>query len=276
MLYRVENGHVRQLIVDAVGHVEHLLDDVPGPPRHDGGRAVTHRLAAHPAAPHRGNDHEHDTSTARPGGRVCATPCPTWSAGTPTTPPTRSTRHSRPTPGDVVRSGSRWPPLPSPPCSRVWLVAFTGSVALLGDTLHNVADALTAVPLLVAFRLARRPADDRFTHGYGRAEDLAGVFVVAMIALSSLVAAWEAIDRLLDPRPVTPPVGRGGRRGGGLRGQRAGRALPHPGGSPDRVGRAGRGRPARPHGRFTSLAVVLGAAGCRRGTAVGRPGRRAC
>jgi cation diffusion facilitator family transporter len=83
------------------------------------------------------------------------------------------------------------------------VVALTGSVALLGDTLHNVADAVTAVPLLIAFWLARRPANDRYTYGYGRAEDLAGLFVVAMIALSSLLAAWEAISRLLDPREVS-------------------------------------------------------------------------
>ena len=83
------------------------------------------------------------------------------------------------------------------------VVVFTGSVALLGDTLHNVADALTAVPLLVAFWLARRPANDRFTYGYGRAEDLAGLFVVAMIALSSILAGWEAIRRLLHSQDVT-------------------------------------------------------------------------
>lgn len=82
------------------------------------------------------------------------------------------------------------------------VVWFTGSVALLGDTLHNLVDALTAVPLLVAFWLARRPANDRFTYGYGRAEDLAGLFVVAMIALSSILAGWEAIARLIDPREV--------------------------------------------------------------------------
>jgi cation diffusion facilitator family transporter len=76
-------------------------------------------------------------------------------------------------------------------------------VALLGDTLHNVADALTAVPLLIAFRLARRPATKRYTYGYGRAEDLGGLFVIAMITLSSVLAAWEAIDRLIHPRDVT-------------------------------------------------------------------------
>jgi len=82
----------------------------------------------------------------------------------------------------------------------VWL---SGSVALLGDTLHNVADALTAVPLLIAFRLARRPPTKRYTYGYGRAEDLAGIFVIAMIALSSALAAYEAIDRLLNPRDIS-------------------------------------------------------------------------
>jgi len=83
------------------------------------------------------------------------------------------------------------------------VVVISGSVALLGDTLHNVADALTAVPLLVAFTLARRPANKRYTYGYGRAEDLGGLFVIAMILLSSVLAAYEAIDRLLNPREVT-------------------------------------------------------------------------
>ncbi len=78
----------------------------------------------------------------------------------------------------------------------------SGSVALLGDSLHNVADALTALPLWLAFSLGRRAANRRFTYGYGRAEDLAGVFVVLMIALSGVVAAWEAVDRLRHPRDV--------------------------------------------------------------------------
>jgi cation diffusion facilitator family transporter len=83
------------------------------------------------------------------------------------------------------------------------VVALSGSVALLGDTLHNVADALTAVPLLIAFRLARRPPTKRYTYGYGRAEDLGGLFVIAMITLSAVLAAYEAIERLIHPRTVT-------------------------------------------------------------------------
>ncbi|HEY2298457.1 MAG TPA: cation diffusion facilitator family transporter [Jatrophihabitans sp.] len=82
------------------------------------------------------------------------------------------------------------------------VVVVSGSVALLGDTLHNFADALTAVPLLVAFRLARRAPTKRHTYGYGRAEDLGGLFVVAMIALSAVLAAVVSIDRLLHPEPV--------------------------------------------------------------------------
>ncbi|MEO7236853.1 MAG: cation diffusion facilitator family transporter [Lapillicoccus sp.] len=83
------------------------------------------------------------------------------------------------------------------------VAVLSGSIALLGDTLHNVADALTAVPLLVAFALARRPATKRFTYGYGRSEDLAGLVVVLMIALSSVFAGFEAITRLLNPQPVS-------------------------------------------------------------------------
>ena len=81
------------------------------------------------------------------------------------------------------------------------VVAFSGSVALLGDTLHNAADALTAVPLAVAFVIGRRPPTRRYTYGYGRAEDLAGVVIVLIIAASSALAAYEAVSRLAHPQP---------------------------------------------------------------------------
>ena len=79
----------------------------------------------------------------------------------------------------------------------------SGSVALLGDTLHNAADALTAVPLGVAFILGRRPPTRHYTYGYGRAEDLAGIAIVATIAASSALAAYEAITRLMHPRHIS-------------------------------------------------------------------------
>ncbi|QGH69269.1 cation diffusion facilitator family transporter [Pseudactinotalea sp. HY158] len=86
--------------------------------------------------------------------------------------------------------------------AQLVIVSFSGSVALLADTIHNLSDALTAVPLWIAFALGRRAATRRYTHGYGRAEDLAGLVVVAMIALSALMAGWQAVERLLHPAPV--------------------------------------------------------------------------
>ncbi|MET8870118.1 cation diffusion facilitator family transporter [Nonomuraea sp. NPDC004580] len=82
------------------------------------------------------------------------------------------------------------------------IVAASGSVALLGDTLHNLADALTAVPLAIAFSLGRRAATRRYTYGYGRAEDLAGIVIVALIAVSAALAGYEAVTRLLDPQEI--------------------------------------------------------------------------
>ncbi|MGO9856502.1 MAG: cation diffusion facilitator family transporter [Acidimicrobiales bacterium] len=79
------------------------------------------------------------------------------------------------------------------------VVTLSGSVALLSDTLHNFSDAFTALPLWVAFSLGRRPPTRRFNYGYGRAEDLAGIFVVALIALSGVLTAWQSIERLIHP-----------------------------------------------------------------------------
>ena len=78
----------------------------------------------------------------------------------------------------------------------------SGSAGLLADTIHNFADALTALPLWVAFTLSRRPATRRFTYGYDRAEDVAGVVIVAIIFLSAAVAVWESLDKLLHPLPL--------------------------------------------------------------------------
>ena len=85
---------------------------------------------------------------------------------------------------------------------QVAVIAISGSVALFADTVHNVADALTAVPLWIAFALSRRAVSRRFTYGYGRAEDLAGLFIVAMIAASAVLAGWAAVSRLIRPEPV--------------------------------------------------------------------------
>lgn len=84
------------------------------------------------------------------------------------------------------------------------IVVFTsGSVALLADTIHNVGDATTAIPLWIAFVLARRKPTATFNYGLGRVEDLAGMVIVVIILISALVAGYEAIDRLIHPQPIT-------------------------------------------------------------------------
>ncbi|MGW1636333.1 cation diffusion facilitator family transporter [Streptomyces lavendulae] len=141
------------------------------------------------------------------------------------------------------------------------IVVLSGSVALLGDTVHNAADALTAVPLGIAFVLGRRAANRRYTYGYGRAEDLAGVLIVLTIATSAAFAAWAAVDRLLHPRDVSHLWAVAAAALAGFAGNewvarhriRTGR----------RIGSAALvadGLHARTDG-FTSLAVLLGAGG---------------
>jgi cation diffusion facilitator family transporter len=82
------------------------------------------------------------------------------------------------------------------------IVLISGSVGLLADTIHNSGDALTAVPLWIAFVVGRRAATRRYTYGYGRAEDIAGVFILVLIFVSALIAAYESIQKLLHPQPL--------------------------------------------------------------------------
>ncbi|HEX6230191.1 MAG TPA: cation diffusion facilitator family transporter [Actinomycetota bacterium] len=86
--------------------------------------------------------------------------------------------------------------------TQLVIVVLSGSVALLADTIHNLADALTAIPLWIAFVVGRRPATRRYPYGFARVEDLAGLFIVLAIAASAVFAAWEAVRRLADPRPL--------------------------------------------------------------------------
>jgi cation diffusion facilitator family transporter len=82
------------------------------------------------------------------------------------------------------------------------VVLMSGSVALLSDTIHNFGDAATAIPLWIAFALTRLGASRRFTFGYGRVEDLAGVVIVLIILFSAVVAGYQAVERLINPQPV--------------------------------------------------------------------------
>ncbi len=151
------------------------------------------------------------------------------------------------------------------------VVLISGSVALLADTIHNFSDALTAVPLWIAFILGRRAATRTYTFGYGRAEDLAGLFIVAVVALSAIVAAWQSIARIIDPQPLhnlwwvlaAGMIGFIGNEAVAVYRIRVGRKI----GSAALVAD---GVHARTDG-FTSLAVVVGAAGVMLGFPLADP-----
>ena len=155
--------------------------------------------------------------------------------------------------------------------AQIVIVVISGSIALAADTIHNFSDALTAVPLWIAFALGTKAATRRYTYGFGRAEDLAGVFVVAMIAFSAVIAGYEAVLRLIHPQPIdhlgwvaaAGVLGFIGNEWVALYRIRVGR----------RIGSAALvadGLHARTDG-FTSLAVVLGAGGVALGFPLADP-----
>ena len=85
---------------------------------------------------------------------------------------------------------------------QIIIVVWSSSIALFADTLHNIGDGLNSVPLLIAFYLARRAATRRYTYGFAKAEDLAGIFIVLSIAFSAGVIFWESFQKLLNPQPL--------------------------------------------------------------------------
>lgn len=151
------------------------------------------------------------------------------------------------------------------------VVLISGSVALLADTIHNFSDALTAVPLWIAFVLGRRIATKRYTFGFGRAEDLAGLFIMTVVAASAVIAAWQSIGRFFSPQPLhnlwwvvaAGVIGFAGNEAVAVYRIRVGQ----------RIGSAALvadGVHARIDG-FTSLAVVLGAIGVMLGFPLADP-----
>ncbi|HZY50240.1 MAG TPA: cation diffusion facilitator family transporter [Devosia sp.] len=141
------------------------------------------------------------------------------------------------------------------------VVVTSGSVALLADTIHNIGDATTAIPLWIAFVLVRRKPTATFNYGLGRVEDLAGMLVVLIILFSAIVAGYEAISRLIHPQPITQLaavavaglIGFIGNEAVAVFRIRVGRAM-------NSAALIADGYHARTDG-LTSLAVVLGAAG---------------
>jgi cation diffusion facilitator family transporter len=151
---------------------------------------------------------------------------------------------------------------------QVVIVWFSGSTALFADTVHNLGDGANSVPLLIAFALARRGRSRRFTYGYGRAEDLAGIVIVLSIAISAIVAGWESVRKIIGPQPIdhlwwvaaAALVGFLGNEAVAILQIRTGREI----GSAALVAD---GQHARIDG-FTSLAVLIGVAGVALGMPV--------
>ena len=83
------------------------------------------------------------------------------------------------------------------------IVLISGSVGLMADMIHNFADAGTSIPLWIAFALARHGASRRYTYGYGKTEDVAGVVIILIIFFSACVAAYESVMKIIHPQPVT-------------------------------------------------------------------------
>ena len=212
VFYQLENDHVRQLIVDAVHNAEHAGPYGPGAPpacrgpqrrsagcgrRDDRHCAHASRMIIARAITRTGTARWRPAShRARSGCRArCSVPHSHDSADSVDSALEGSAQGIRAVKISLVVLGVT-------ALLQLLVVAVSGSVALLADTVHNVSDALTAVPLWIAFALSGRAASRRYTYGYGRVEDLAGLFVVAMIALSAVIAGWEAISRLINPAPV--------------------------------------------------------------------------
>ena len=144
---------------------------------------------------------------------------------------------------------------------QVFIVAISGSIALLADTLHNVGHAATTIPLIIAFRIGQRAASKRYSYGYRRAEDLVGLFISLIIAASAALIIWESVNALVNPHELTNLwwvfaaglVGAGGNELVAVYRIRAGK----------RIGSAAliaEGQHARADG-FTSIAVVVGVIG---------------
>jgi cation diffusion facilitator family transporter len=72
-----------------------------------------------------------------------------------------------------------------------------GSAGLFADALHNFGDVFTTVALWIAFVISNRAANQRYTYGYYRAEDLAGIFIVLVIIASATASAIESVQKLI-------------------------------------------------------------------------------
>ena len=225
IFYSLDNDHIGQLVTDAVFNAEHAGPGVPGHhrdaaevatlhPHHErrvergpteGTPGVTHEAQqdtadhGHDHGP--AHDHDHGHSHDGRGGKIGAALREVFA------PHSHDSSDSIDGALESSAAGIRAVKisllgLGATSVAQLVIVLISGSVALLADTIHNFSDALTAIPLWIAFALGTKAATRRYTYGYGRAEDIAGLFVIAMITLSAIIAGIESIRRLINPVPI--------------------------------------------------------------------------
>ncbi len=225
IFYSLDNDHIGQLVTDAVFNAEHAGPGVPGHHRNAAELATLHpdttiRLSPSDGTPrmthethqdtadhghHHGAGHSHEDdhghSHGERGGKIGATLREVFA------PHSHDASDSIDGVLESSAAGIRAVKisllaLGATAIAQLVIVLISGSVALLADTVHNFSDALTAIPLWVAFALGTKAATRRYTYGFGRAEDIAGLFVVAMITLSAIIAGIESVRRLVNPVPI--------------------------------------------------------------------------
>ncbi|WP_407416158.1 cation diffusion facilitator family transporter [Methanobrevibacter sp.] len=80
-----------------------------------------------------------------------------------------------------------------------------GSYALIAEGLHTLSDVITSVIAYIGFKVGQRPADEKFTSGYGRAEAIAGLIIVMFLTLIAFEIMNTARHKLMDPETITIP-----------------------------------------------------------------------
>lgn len=81
----------------------------------------------------------------------------------------------------------------------------SGSVALLADAVHTLADSITSVVVIVASYVGRRPPDEKHPYGHGRVEGVATVMVAVLLGVAAVEFGKESVIRILEPAPVDAP-----------------------------------------------------------------------
>lgn len=169
------------------GHAVHAED--PGDHGHDDGHGHDHDHD------HDGHDHDHGSGLW---GRVRHA----------LTPHSHDHTESMPTSAESAKVGLRaaWISLAGMGVTallQIVIVALSGSIALLADTVHNIGHLVTTIPLIIAFRVGMRAPSRRYPYGFRRAEDLVGLLIGLVIALSAVIIVWESVRSLLEPRELT-------------------------------------------------------------------------